>query len=456
MSDHNPKLTRRHFLKGAAAATGVLVASAPGVSFAQKASTINFLRQRAQVEPITILINDSPWFPGFEVLVNNYVDATGNDVNLNVTPFAGMLEKSRNAVLGDESEFDILNLNEQWYMPFYAGGLVKPITEIKPDFELDPNIIEYDSATRWDPNVRYSTPDGAIYGLPINGNIQLYFYRRDLFEEEGVAVPNTWDEVETVAQMFHNPPEMHGWTIRSKPPNFPYQAFLESYGTSVIRLDLETGAWSVGLAGPEAIEATNMFLHLGRTYGPANYADMGQAENMALMASGRLAQAHMVCAVAPNFDNEDQSVVVGKMGAGVVPGGPVSRATMSGIWVMGIPHNLPEARQVAALTFLEWALSKDAQLDYTLAGGIPVRQDVYEELASDEKIGWWMKAMADSTPYIKAQPRLAETPQIIEVIDRRIGQAIVDELSIEEALQEASKEIQAILEAGEYNVTPLE
>ena len=60
MSDHNPKLTRRHFLKGAAAATGVLVASAPGVSFAQKASTINFLRQRAQVEPITILINDSP------------------------------------------------------------------------------------------------------------------------------------------------------------------------------------------------------------------------------------------------------------------------------------------------------------------------------------------------------------------------------------------------------------
>jgi len=129
---------------------------------------------------------------------------------------------------------------------------------------------------------------------------------------------------------------------------------------------------------------------------------------------------------------------------------------MSGIWVMGIPHNLPEARQVAALTFLEWALSKDAQLDYTLAGGIPVRQDVYEELASDEKIGWWMKAMADSTPYIKAQPRLAETPQIIEVIDRRISQAIVDELSIEEALQEASKEIQAILEAGEYNVTPLE
>jgi multiple sugar transport system substrate-binding protein len=456
MSRSNPKLTRRHLLKGAAAATGALLASAPGVSFAQKASTINFLRHRAQVEPITILINDSPWFPGFEVLVNNYVEATGNDVNLNVTPFAGMLEKSRNAVQSNESEFDILNLNEQWYMQFYAGGLVTPPNQIKSDFELDPNVIEYDSSTRWDPNVRYSTPDGEIYGLPINGNIQLFFYRRDLFEAEGVAVPTTWDEVEAAAQVFHDPPQMHGFTIRSKPPNWEYQAYLESYGTSVIRLNAETGEWTVGLTAAEALEATNVWLNLGRTYGPANYADMGQAENLALMASGRLAMAHMVGAAAPNFDNEDQSVVVGNVGADVVPGGPAGRATMSGIWVMGIPHNLPEARQVAALTFLEWALSKEAQLDYALAGAIPVRQDVYEELAGDEKLGWWMKAMGDSTPYIKAQPRLAETPQIVEVIDRRMSQAIIDELSPEEALQEAAEEIQAILEDGDYNVTPLE
>jgi multiple sugar transport system substrate-binding protein len=54
---------------------------------------------------ITILINDSPWFAGFEVLVNKCVEETGNEVELNVTPFAGMLEKSRNAVQAQESEF---------------------------------------------------------------------------------------------------------------------------------------------------------------------------------------------------------------------------------------------------------------------------------------------------------------------------------------------------------------
>ena len=174
------------------------------------------------------------------------------------------------------------------------------------------------------------------------------------------------------------------------------------------------------------------------------------------MQSGHLAMVHMVGAAAPNFDNPDQSVVGGKMGASVVPGGPAGRVTMSGIWVMGIPHNLPDARKTSALTFLEWALTKDAQLYYAQSGAIPVRQDVYEEMANDPKTGWWMQAMAESTPYIKAQPRINETPQVVDVVDRRINQALVGELSPEEALTEGAKEIYTILSDGGYNVNPLQ
>jgi hypothetical protein len=67
-----------------------------------------------------------------------------------------------------------------------------------------------------------------------------------------------------------------------------------------------------------------------------------------------------------------------------------------------------------------------------------------------------MKAMGDSTPYIKAQPRLPETPQIIEVADRIMGQMLIDELTPEEALAQGSEEIYSILEKGGYDVKPLE
>lgn len=404
---------------------------------------------------IRILINDSPWFAGFEALVNKYVEETGNEVELSVTPFAGMLEKSRNAVQAPESEFDILNLNEQWYMQFYADGLVTPIKEIDPNFVLDPQIIEYEWATRWDPELGYSSESGELYGLPINGNIMLFFYRKDLFEAQGLTAPQTWADVEAAAQKLDSA-DMSGYVVRSNPPNWEFQAFLASYGGTIIKLDTQTGEWEVVINSPEGLEALNTWLVLGREYGPANYADIGQAEMIALMASGKVAQMVLVGAAAPDFDNPEKSTVIGNVAAVPVPGATAgSNATMSGIWVMGIPHNLPDERKQAALAFLNWALTKDAQLFYAQAGAIPVRQDVYEELANDPKLGWWMKAMADSTPFIHAQPRLAETPQIIEAVDRRLKEALISEITPEQALQEAAKEIHKILIEAGYRVKPL-
>lgn len=405
--------------------------------------------------PITILINESPWLPGFEALVNKYVAETGNQVNLNRTPFNGMLEKSRNAVQASESEFDILTLNEQWYMQFYGDGLVTPIKEIDPTFELDPQVIEYEWATRWDAELGYSSQNGELYGLPINGNIMLFFYRKDLFEEKGLAAPQTWADVEAAAQALKTD-EMAGYVVRANPPNWEFQAFLASYGGNVIKLDEQTGEWEVTLNSPEALQALTTWLKLGRDYGPANYADNGQAEMIALMASGKVPQMVLVGASAPDFDNPEKSIVIGNVAAVPVPGSEVGKnATMSGIWVMGVPHNLPAERKEAALAFLKWSLTKDAQMFYAQSGAIPVRQDVYEEMANDPKLGWWMKAMADSTSYIHAQPRLTETPQIIEVLDRRLKQALINEITPEEALSEGAKEIFKILSDAGYKVKPL-
>ncbi len=406
--------------------------------------------------PITILINESPWLAGFEALVNKYVEETGNQVTLNRTPFPGMLEKSRNAVQASESEFDILTLNEQWYMQFYADGLVTPIKEIDPNFVLDPQIIEYEWATRWDPELGYSSQNGELYGLPINGNIMLFFYRKDLFEAKGLAAPQTWADVEAAAETLQDAPNMYGYVIRTNPPNWEFQGFLAGYGGKLITLDEKTGEWEVTINQEAGQKAMATWLKLGTTYGPPNYADIGQPDMASLMMAGNAAQFVLVGASASDFDNVEKSLVVGKVGATVLPGEMAGmNATMSGIWVMGVPHNLPDERKQAALAFMNWALSKDAQLLYAQSGAIPVRQDVYEEMSSDPKRGWWMKAMADSTPFIHAQPRLAETPQIIEVVDRRLKQAVAGEITAEQALTEAAKEIHKILTDAGYKVKPL-
>lgn len=408
------------------------------------------------VAPITILINQSPWLGGFEALVDRYMAETGNRVDLIIVPFSGMLTRSLTAVTAAESEFDIINLNEQWYSQFYAADLVTPINEIDPDFELDPEVIEYAFATRWNREVGYSTADGQLYGLPINGNIQLFFYREDLFAEHGLQAPVTWDDVEAAAQKLHNPPGMVGLAIRTGPPNWELQAYLHAAGGGLIELDETTSEWEVIIHSDASLEGFRKWLDLNKTYGPANYANLGQAEVVSLMQSGRIAMAHMVGAAAPQLEDPDQSVVVGKVAATVVPGPTAEqRATMSGIWVMGIPRNIPFERKQAALEFLRYALTHDAQLYYARSGAIPVRQDVYEELGQEEGFRW-MRAMAESTPYIRPQPRIAEAPQLIEILDRHASVALLGQVPAEQALRAAAQEIYDVLVAGGYNVKSLE
>ena len=57
-------------------------------------------------------------------MVDKYVETTGNEVDLDVTPFAGMLDKTRNALQSDESEYDALAITEQNISFFYNSGLL--------------------------------------------------------------------------------------------------------------------------------------------------------------------------------------------------------------------------------------------------------------------------------------------------------------------------------------------
>lgn len=440
--------SRRQFLK----AMGALSASLAANPLLQ--SSVRTMAQDVMSQPpITILINDSPWFPGFAAMVELYTETTGNQVNLDVTPFPGMLDKTRNATQAVESEYDAVNITEQNIPFFYSSGLLKPIEEIDPDYVLDDNIISYGDAARWDWDLGVNGPNGALLGIPINGNIQLYYYRRDLFDDAGIEPPKTFDEMEAIAEQLGNPPRMYGNANRANPIWWEFGAYVDAYDAEYVRLEAD-GSWSVGFERPEGLEAVQRWLKLGRTWAPQNFADLGQGDLLALMASGRLAQVHMVGAAAPNYDNPEISVVGGNMGATVVPGITAEgRSPRTGMWVMCHPNNLPVERAAAGLEFVKWLTTKDNQLAYAKAGAIPVRQDTYEELATDEVVGWWTSAFAESTPFLHPETRLPETPLIRDSVATRMAQAYVDEISAEEAVSLMASEIRTVMEDAGYSVS---
>ncbi len=401
---------------------------------------------------ISIAISDSPWLPGFQRLVAMYEEHIGNKVELNIFPFAGLLPKQLSAVGAQQSEFDILILNENWYSAFYDAKFVTPLKEIDPNFELDPAIIEYAYSTRWDHELRYSTPDGILYGIPINGNIQLFFYRGDLYEEAGFLSPVTWDDVIMAAEKIGGPPKLYGYCNRGSREgvaiSWDWLPFLRGFGSDIFAD--EPYDWTVTVNSEEGLKALELYLELAK-FAPPDVANINQAEQTALLAGGRLLQTICVCAAYPDMDDPEKSVVVNKIQYTVVPKPKDGKhSSSSGIWVMAIPSNLPDSNKKAALEFMKWATSKESQMEYARMGAIPVRQDVYEsELAALSEFRY-MKAMAESTPYIDPTFRIPEGPQISEEMSLRLNQAIAGELEAKEALDLMAEGIFKIMQEAGY------
>ena len=49
----------------------------------------------------------------------------------------------------------------------------------------------------------WSTNDGKLFRVLHNWEMPYWFYRKDWFDEKGVAVPTTWDEVRRARKGVH-------------------------------------------------------------------------------------------------------------------------------------------------------------------------------------------------------------------------------------------------------------
>jgi multiple sugar transport system substrate-binding protein len=431
-------------------------ATALGAFGAMTAWTPRAGAQTPKAAPFTIVINNSPWFDGFRGAVEAYEKESGNKVNLDVNPFGGSLEKQRASVRAKDGLFDLLIMNGLYYQEMYHGGFLTPINEIDPGFKLDPQMIRYDNTVYWNEATKTHDPNGKLMSVPVNGNIPLLLYRADLYEQNKLKVPETWDELLANAKKLHNPPRIYGIVqrgARGSPNDISYDwwPYLYSYGGKLFR-DEPKGDYTITINSPEAKTALDFYIRMAKEAGHPQTGGLAQAQIIQNLATGRAAHALLVIAAWSQMDDPSKSAVVGKLNAARVPGSAKGRpAPVLGHWLAGVPKNVPKERQSAALTFLNWFQTRDAQMKYMAAGAPPVRQDVLSDqnLWKDPK-NRWMPAMAQSSEFVQLMWSVPEGSQIGDVLELRLNQAVIGELTTDKALNMVAEETHAIMQRAGY------
>jgi multiple sugar transport system substrate-binding protein len=438
-------MTLRKAALSIACVVGLLAALLPGTADAQAP----FVDVGTQ-PPIAILINPSPWYSGFERAVQLYEQQTRNRITMDLTPYGGVLEKARNAVREGTSPYDILNLDTAWTIEFYEGGYLTPLTTIDANFALPPEVLTFGDSNYWNGQRRWRTRDGGqLMGFSPNSNVHMLFYRADLLRQANLEPPRTWDDVAAICERLNRPPTIYGLATRGERGNgirFDWMPFMLGAGANFVR-DAENGDYTVTINSPEAKTALDRYVNLMRRCAPPNIGVLGQADVIQLMAAGRLAQALVVIAAWPSFEDRTRSAVVGQVNAAIVPAFPGRQpGIVIGNWVMTVPRNLPIERQRAALAFARWFLSAGAQRAYAEAGAIPVRSDIFTSALANRPEFRWMRAYVDSQPLAQQVLGFAEGAQVEQAIGLRLNQALIGEISSNRALNLAAREIEEIFQ----------
>lgn len=410
--------------------------------------------------PITIVINQSPWFAGFRGAVEAYEAETGNTVNLDVNPFAGSLEKQRAAVRSGESPFDILIINAGFFIEMYEGGFLTPLTDIDAEFKLDPEVYTFDDTVFYDSETKLlDAANGKLMTVPINPNIPLLYYRKDLYDADGLTVPATLEELYDNAVKLNNPPARYGIVQRGARETFAvtYEFFpyLWGFGGDIFK-DAKGGDFSVVINSPESKEALDFWLKLAKDAGHPNTGAQSQADIIQAMLTQKAGHIVVVIAAFAQMDDPNKSAVVDLVDYAVAPAAEGHKpAAPLGHWLGGIPKNIPEAQKKAALAFLDWFQGYDAQVAYAEAGGPPVREDVMRSDLANEKPYRWMTALADALPNARITFTTKEASEILAVTELRLNQAATGELTSAEAVNTMATEISEIMTRAGYDAPTL-
>jgi multiple sugar transport system substrate-binding protein len=396
---------------------------------------------------LTVPANESPWLGAYQDAAQAYETEAGGQITFREFPYDGLRTAMINAIQGGTLPFDLLHMDEPWTGEFYDNEWATPLTDIDSEFTLDPNIITYDALPTWDTEQRRHTDDGTVMGLPINGNVNIFIYRQDLYDELGLTVPTTFEEAYENGRIAQDSGQVRfGYVVRAQGTDsgqsisYDYMPLLRSYGA-----DWYTEDWQPAVNTPEGVAAMEMFQRLV-SLGPPQPQTVGQAEVIAAMQGGQALQVHVVAAAAPQLEDPSASRVAGQLGytkllAAESTGQP---APTSGVWSLAIPRDLPEDRARGALGFITWLLSDEGQLEFTTAGGIPTRTETYDSDELPEAAQKYLPAIQDSLAEIRQSVRFPFSAQMLPVAERSLESIAAGDVPVQEVLDDLAEELAAI------------
>jgi sorbitol/mannitol transport system substrate-binding protein len=411
--------------------------------------------KEAEKKPVTVTIAtvNNPDMKVMQELSPIFTEKTGINLDWVVLPENELRQKVTEDVSLGAGKFDIVTIgiievknwvNYEWIRSL-DPLLERMDAEEKQEYDLD-DVLE---------SVREGlSVDGKLYALPFYGETSMVYYRKDLFEEAGLTMPEepTWSQIFEFAKKLHDPANgMYGLVLRGLPgwgENMAvFCTMINAFGGRWYDMD-----WNAQFDTQEVRDAFEMYYKLIKNVCEPGATGVGFTEGLTLMAQGKGAIWYDATVGAGLLNDPKQSKVAGRLGYARAPWEKKHNNGWLWAWSLAIESASKHADE--ALEFMTWATSKDyINLVGEERGWVNVPSGSRESTYKNSKymnvadfapiVLSGMKAVDYNNPTLEPAPYIGtpfvvipEWPHLGTEVGQILAAYISDKISLDEAIKQ--------------------
>lgn len=291
--------------------------------------------------------------------------------------------------------------------------------------------------------VDYMTYNKVWYGVPLTNEIQLLYYRKDLYKEKNLKVPTTMDELYENAKAL-NTPDMAGFVsrfARDSGSAWVFMGLVRNYGGYILTPD-----GKVTINTPEFKRAAQMYVKLMKDTAPAGIVNYTYAEEQNAYMSGKAAQGMDSSGFYATFEDATKSVAAGKTGYAMLPSGVPGQPSIANCNYWGMGVSTASKNKEAAWLFVQFATAKPMARYMALKRGMLTRNSsIGDELVTSRYPADWVNALGTAKTDKYAAPQHPSSTSILEEVMITLQNIYNKPEAIDSILAETQKRVEEIV-----------
>jgi len=256
----------------------------------------------------------------------DFEKATGAKVQIITVPFSDLYQKLLTDFATKTNSYDATVFDPQWMGDYVPSGYLEDLTD----------RVQKDSALQWNDIAPFfrdfsATFKGKVYTIPLDGDFQMVYYRKDILDKDGVKPPETWQDYINIAKQYQGKDlngdgkADYGSCLAMKRSAQSYWAWLSIAAAYLQTQGTKQGAFfntdnmQPLTNNPAAAAALDVYKQLSKI-GPPDQLNNDVGDSRGLFITGRCALSLDWGDIGTLAIDTTQSKVADKVGAIILPG----------------------------------------------------------------------------------------------------------------------------------------